>query len=302
MPHDHHHHHRHIDPERGDSRVATAIGVNVILTVAQIIGGLLSGSMALIADAVHNFSDAISLIVAFAARRIARRPADDAMTFGYGRAEIVAALVNYTTLVVIALLLAWEGVTRLVDPPGVDGWIVVILAGVALLVDAATAFLTFRLSKESVNIRAAFLHNVTDALSSVAVMIGGTLILLYDWRLVDPLITLGISAYILWHVSREIVPVIRTLMLGSPSDTAREAVTRTIAATDGVGGVHHLHVWEIDEKRRSVEAHVVIERIEDFPETVDRIKARLKREFGISHSTIQPETRANGCPDEDHAA
>jgi cobalt-zinc-cadmium efflux system protein len=296
MPHDHPHHH-HPDPGAGDRRVAAAIGVNMLLTVAQVIGGLLSGSLALIADAIHNLSDAISLIVAFAARRIGRRPADATMTFGYGRAEVVAALVNYTTLTVIALYLVYEGVTRLIDPPEVEGWIVVILAGVALVVDAVTAALTYSMSKTSMNIRAAFLHNLADAFSSVAVIVAGTLILLYDWRLVDPIVTLGISAYILWHVGREILPVIRVLMLGSPPDLPREEVKRALEGMEGVAAVHHVHLWEIDERRRSVEAHIVVETMESFPATAARIKAMLRDRFGIGHSTLQPELSETGCPD-----
>ena len=269
----------------------------MLLTVAQVIGGLLSGSLALVADAIHNFSDAISLIVAFAARRIGRRPADATMTFGYGRAEVVAALVNYTTLTVIALYLVYEGVTRLIDPPEVEGWIVVILAGIALVVDAVTAALTYSMSKTSMNIRAAFLHNLADAFSSVAVIVAGTLILLYDWRLVDPIVTLGISAYILWHVGREILPVIRVLMLGSPPDLPREEVKRALEEMEGVAAVHHVHLWEIDERRRSVEAHIVVEAMESFPATAARIKAMLRDRFGIGHSTLQPELGESGCPD-----
>ena len=298
MPHDHvHGHHHDLDPGSGDRRVAAAIGVNMLLTVAQVIGGLLSGSLALIADAIHNFSDAISLIIAFAARRIGRRPADATMTFGYGRAEVVAALVNYTTLVMIALYLVYEGVARLLDPPEVEGWIVVILAGVALVVDAVTAALTYSMSKTSMNIRAAFLHNLADAFSSVAVIVAGTLILLYDWRLVDPIVTLGIAAYILWHVGREILPVVRVLMLGSPPDLPREEVRRALEETEGVAAVHHVHLWEIDERRRSVEAHVVVEAMDGFPATSARIKAMLKDRFGIVHSTLQPELPGSGCPD-----
>jgi len=300
MPHDtaHGHHHRHhLDPDAGDRRVIAAVAVNVLLTVAQIIGGVISGSMALIADAIHNFSDAISLIVAFAARRVGRRPADARMTFGYGRAEVVAALVNYTSLTIIALYLVYEGFARLLDPPEVEGWIVVILASVALVVDAVTAALTYTMSKTSMNIRAAFLHNLADALSSVAVIFAGTLILLYDWRLIDPIVTLGIAIYILWHVGREILPVIRVLMLGSPADTAREDVRRAIEATEGVTGVHHIHLWEIDESRRSVEAHIVVEQMDAFPRIADRIKATLRDRFGIVHSTLQPETSSAGCPD-----
>lgn len=203
MPHDH----VHIDPEAGDRRVFAAIAVNLGLTVAQIVGGIVSGSLALIADALHNFSDAISLIIAFAARKIARRPRDADMTFGYGRVEVVAALINYTTLIVIGLYLLYEAAMRFADPQPVEGWLIVIIAGIALVVDAATALLTYTMSKSSVNIRAAFLHNVADALGSIAVIVAGTLILLYDWRLIDPIVTVMIAGYILWQSFREIGPV-----------------------------------------------------------------------------------------------
>jgi cobalt-zinc-cadmium efflux system protein len=156
-----------------------------MLTVVQIIGGILSGSLALIADAIHNLSDALSLILAFVVRKIAQRPADDTMTFGYGRAEIVAALINYTTLILLGLYLAYEAVLQFFDPTGVDGWLVVVVTFFALGVDAMTALLTYALSKSSMNIRAAFLHNVADAFGSVAVIIAGIVIILYNWRLCD---------------------------------------------------------------------------------------------------------------------
>ena len=216
MPHDHGH--AHIDPDSGDRRVSIAIWANGLLTVAQIVGGILSGSLALIADALHNFSDMASLVIAFAARKIARRPADERMTFGYGRVEIVAALINYTTLILIGFYLIYEGGMRMIDPPEVQGWTVVILGGVALVVDTLTALLTYSMQKGSVNIRALFLHNLSDALASVAVIVGGSLIILYDMRWVDPAITIGIALYILYLAITEIGGPIRTLMLGSPPD------------------------------------------------------------------------------------
>lgn len=302
MPHDHEaghqgHHHRHgyIPEGAGDRNVALAVIVNLALTVAQIVGGLLSGSVALIADAVHNFSDAIALIIAFAARRIARRPANARMSFGYGRAEIVAALVNYTVLIVISVWLGYEAVVRLIDPPEVAGGIVVVLAGLALVIDLATALLTWRLSKESTNIRAAFLHNLADAGSSVAVIIGGALIWAFDWRAADPVITLMISGWILWHALSEIGPVIRILMLAAPTDLETEALRRAIEAEEGVVGIHHLHLWQMDERRSSVEAHLVLEEGTDFSEAVRRVKRLLAEEFGIQHTTLETETRASGC-------
>lgn len=297
MPHDHGH--AHLDPKSGDRRVAIAIWANGLLTVAQILGGIVSGSLALIADAIHNFSDMASLLIAFGARKIARRPADARMTYGYGRVEIVAALINYTTLVVIGAWLLYEGAMRLVDPPQVAGWTVIVMGGVALIVDTLTAALTYSMQKDSTNIRALFLHNLSDALASVAVVAGGTLILLYDWRWVDPAVTIGIAAYILYLALTEIGGPIRTLMLGTPPGLDVERLLERLEAAEGVSGLHHLHVWQMQEHEAALEAHVVVSDA-DWPraeEIKDRLRALCRDEFGIGHTTFELERPGAGCPD-----
>ena len=283
------HEHVHLDPESKDKRVAIAIWANGILTLAQIGGGIFAGSLALIADALHNFSDMVSLVIAFAARKIARRPADSQMTFGYGRVEIVAALINYTSLIIIGLYLVYEGGMRIIDPPEIKGWWVVWLGGIALVVDTLTALLTYSMQKGSVNIRALFLHNLSDALASVAVVIGGTLILLYDMRWVDPAITIGIAGYILYLGLTEIGGTIRTLMLASPEDIDTEAVIQALSDIDGVIGLHHVHFWQMGEHEASLEAHVVIEENAwgQLENTKYRIKQALKQNFNIQHSTLE---------------
>lgn len=291
MPHDH----PPLPDEGGDRRLWIATGANILLTVAQIVAGLFSGSLALIADAIHNLSDAISLVLALVARRIARRPADAAMTFGYGRAEVVAALINYTTLITLSIWLAFEGVMRLFDPQDVEGWTVVIVAGIALAVDTLTAFLTLKMAKHSMNIRAAFLHNLADALGSVAVIVAGTLILLYDWRLIDPIVTLGISAYILWHAASEIMPVIRILMMGSPYQPTAEDVLGALRALPDVVDVHHLHLWYMQEDEIALEAHIVQAGQDD--RLRKSAKALLADRFHIHHSVIEVEPADDACED-----
>jgi cobalt-zinc-cadmium efflux system protein len=296
MAHDHAHH---VDAEAGDRRVALAVAVNLGLTAVQIVAGIVSGSLALIADAVHNLADAMSLVIAFAARRIARRPSDAKMTFGYGRIEVVAALVNYTTLIVVALYLVYEAVMRFAAPPGVEGWIVVVVAGVALVVDAVTALLTWRLSRQSVNIRAAFLHNLTDALGSVAVIFAGTLILLFDWWLIDPIVTLGIAGYIMWLSVKGIVPVARILMLGSPDDLEADEICDAIEAVPGVVSVHHLHLWLMQERVPALEAHVVLDSagVDKAAKVKRHIRDILSGRYGIDHATIETETPDEACRD-----
>ncbi|WP_024352387.1 cation diffusion facilitator family transporter [Aurantimonas coralicida] len=299
MPHDHGH--AHIDAKSGDKRVAIAIWANGILTVAQIVGGILSGSLALVADALHNFSDMASLVIAFGARKIARRPADARMTFGYGRIEIVAALINYTTLILVGFYLIYEGGMRMIDPPPVAGWTVVILGGVALAVDTLTAMLTYSMQKGSVNIRALFLHNLSDALASVAVIVGGALILLYDMRWVDSAITIGIALYILYLAFTEIGSVIRTLMLGSPPDIDTDAVIEAISNVKGVAEVNHVHFWQMEEHEAAVDTHVVIadsdlERLEDIKSAIKQV---VKEKFDISHSTLEFERAGHAHWDAD---
>lgn len=294
MPHDHGH--AHLDPASGDRRVAIAIWANGLLTVAQILGGLLSGSLALIADAIHNFSDMAALVIAFGARKIARRPADDRMTYGYGRIEVVAALINYTTLILLGAWLLYEGAMRLIEPPQVAGWTVVILGCVALMIDALTAALTYSMQKDSANIRALFLHNLSDALASVAVVVGGTLILLHDWRWVDPAITVGIAAYILYLALSEIGGPIRTLMLGTPPGLDVDKVIARLAGVEGVCGIHHVHVWQMQEHQAALEAHVVIPN-KHWAEA-ETIKRRLRgtcHDLGIGHTTFELERVDAGC-------
>ena len=298
MVHSHHHHHHHIDPKTGDGRLALAVGVNIMLTVAQIIGGILSGSLALIADALHNLSDALSLFIAFFARKVARRPADDIMTFGYGRAEVVAALINYTSLIIVGLWLAFEAVMRFLDPQPVDGWLVVGLAGLALVIDLVTAWLTFRMAKDSVNIRAAFLHNVADALGSVAVIAAGIAILVFDWLWIDPAITLLIAAYILWMAWGEMGGVIRILMLGTPEHLTLHDVKASIMAVEGVDGLHHLKLWSAQEHETTLSAHIVIAQ-SAWGNVVwirQNIRTTLHDVHGIEMVTLELETAPEVCP------
>jgi cobalt-zinc-cadmium efflux system protein len=234
-------------------------------------------------------------VIAFWARRIARRPADARMTFGYARAEIVAALINFTTLILLGLYLGYEAIMRLLDPQPVAGWTVVIIAGIALVVDLATALLTFAQSRESMNIKAAFLHNVADALASVAVILGGVVILLYDWTLIDPILTLVISGYVLWHGLTEIGGAIRILMLAVPEGTNPETVIEAMLEVDGVENVHHVHLWGFDEKRVSLEAHLVLAPGAVATAAKSAVRQLLRERFAVTHVTLETELAGEAC-------
>lgn len=290
MPHDHAHAH-----VTGDRPLIVAVTVNLALTVAQIAGGIAAGSMALIADGVHNLSDALSLILAFGARKLARRGPTPGYSFGMRRAEVVAALVNFTTLVVIALWLAAEALGRLADPPPVAGGLVMALAGLALVVDIATAALTFRLAQGSLNIRAAFLHNLADAGASVAVLLGGVLIWAFGWYWADPVMTLVISGAILWHVAGDLPAVWRILMLGAPRRLDATAVAARLTAHPGVRALHGLHLWQIDETTAALQAHLVIDPDADPATLLRDLKAMLAAEHDIALTTFEIETEGSPC-------
>lgn len=280
--------HKH-DFVEGDRKVIWAVLVNLLLTIAQIVGGLVSGSLALIADAIHNLSDAMALVIAFGARKIARQPANAEMSFGYGRAELIAALINYTTLIVIGCFLVYEATWRFFEPQQVDGWIVVVLAALALVIDLITAGLTHKLAKHSMNIRAAFLHNVADALGSIGVIVAGTVILLYDWRYIDPLVTIGIAIYILWQAFTEGLDVVRVLMLTTPPGIDREKLIQSITKIEGVIDVQHIHVWQIDERRISLEAHLFVSSkdVNECELVKNKVRERLSESYGVQHSTLE---------------
>ena len=297
-----HHSHSHADtedtPGPSDARLLAAVAVNGLLTVVQIAGGLLSGSLSLVADALHNLGDAGALLIAWVARRIGRRPADRFQTFGYRRVELVGALINATTLNVVGLYLLYEAVTRVVDPPPVAGWTVVIVAGVAFAVDVATALLTYAMAKGSLNVKAAFAHNVTDALGSVAVIVAGILIVRYQLYLADVVATCLIAGYALYHgvvITRE---ASRILTLGVPLDIHVPALADALRAVDGVVDVHHVHVWELDESQKSFEAHIVVERQDAvLAAQVKRLARAVLERHGITHSTLECEYGAvkDGC-------
>lgn len=290
-----HHHHHHFDLENAsEKKLWFAVAANIGLTVAQIIGGIVSGSLALVADALHNFSDAATLILALIAIRIGRKPADEFKTFGYKRAETIAALINLTTLILLGLYLIYEALVRFITPEPIMGWVVITVAGIALLIDLYTAFLTYAQSKTSMNMRAAFLHNLTDAAASVGVIISGAVIVTLGWVYVDALMTLLIAGYVLWHGWLEMPKVIHLLMEGTPAGIFIKDIIKDAEAIDNVKNMHHVHVWHIDEQRNALEAHVVLNDLSQMDESKKAIKAMLNDEYGIHHSTLEFETEACG--------
>lgn len=285
-----------------DRRIGYAVVLNVLLTVAEVIGGIASGSVALVADALHNLNDAVALLIALIARRIARKQPDEQRTFGYRRAEVIGGLINLVALAVVGVFLAYESILRFFEPSDVGAWIIIIVSGVAFTVDILTVVLLYAMRKGSVNVRAAFAHNLSDALASVAVLVGGIVILLFGVTWIDPLLSLVIVAYIFWQVYQLLPGTVRLLMESAPEGLNLGNLVQQVLEVEGVRGVHHLHVWQLDEHENALEAHVVVAKDDasEMDTIKNAVKKLLERDFGVTHAMLEVEFAATADePDHD---
>ena len=280
--------HQHYRPENNRGLIF-AVFINLSLTLFQFIGGILSGSLSLLADAVHNLSDAASLGIALFARKISLKPADEAKTFGYQRAEVIAALINTTLLITISLYLIYEAFLRLLEPQVIAGSIIIYVATIALIIDILTAIITFKKSKNNMNMKAAFLHNLSDALSSIAVIITGLLIFLYKIYWIDTALTFLVAGFILWQAMKLLPNTIHLLMEGSPKNILPKDIKESIKNIVGIKDIHHIHIWHLDENRIAMEANVIVtaNRLSEVEPIKDKIKNLLKNNFNIVHSTLE---------------
>jgi cobalt-zinc-cadmium efflux system protein len=280
--------HRH-HPATG-SNILITILLNSIITIAQIIGGLVSGSMALLSDAAHNFSDVLSLFISYWASRLSGREQTLKQTYGFKRAEIFAAFINSATLLVIAGILIWQAVARLINPQAVSASIVIWLAALGILLNGVS-LIFIRREKSSMNMRSAFLHLFADMLTSVAVLAGGFAIKYFSWYRIDGILTLVISLYLIyssWGIFRE---SIRIFMQFTPSGINIEEIAVRISSLEGVKNMHHVHVWQLDDNEILLEAHIDMDadcRISRFEEILEEAE-KILTEFGIHHCNIQPE-------------
>jgi len=300
MSHDHKHHHHNDFEDASIAKLWISIGLNLIITIAEVIGGIVSNSLALLSDAVHNLNDTVSLGISLFARKISKKGVSRQKTFGYKRAEIIGAFINLITLVIVALFLIKEGVERFMDPQPIDGLTMFWVAIIGLAGNLITAALLFKDSRENLNLKSAYIHILSDALSSVGVIIGGWLIMKYQWYVVDTVLTIGIGAYILWHSYHMLRETIDILMESKPDHLELTELEDQMNFINGVCGVHHLHVWRLDEHQILLECHIVIEK-EDAMQ-MEKVKTKLKKmlhdKFEITHSTLEFEFEP--CTDHHH--
>ncbi len=290
------HAHAH-DFESNSKKLYIAIFINVILTLFQIVGGIMAGSLSLLADALHNFSDAGAIIIAVIARRIGNKPASSRMTFGYKRAEIIGTLINSVSLIAVGVYLIAESIERYFNPQPVDGWIVFVVAGIALIIDIATALLTYSSgAKDNLNIRAAFIHNVSDAMASVAVIIAGILIIYFQWYVVDLITTVIISIYVIYHGVILLRKAILILMEATPEEIDIDKIKATICKLEPIESIEHVHVWEISDKRYMFTANLILVDKNQSEAVLQLVKQHLMAEFNIAHTTLEviDKTQDNG--------
>lgn len=278
-------------PDRSASRRRLRIAAILAGTymVAEVIGGIITGSLALLADAGHMLSDVGALVASLLAIRIAQRPASDRRTYGYHRAEILVALGNGITLVAISLVIFVEAWKRLTDPPEVLGGTMLAIATGGLLVNLAAVAILSKSRDESLNVRGAWLHVLTDALGSVQAIAAGAVIWAFGWSWADPVASILIGLLVLYSSWSLLAETVNVLMEGAPGHIDVGEVERTLLDAEGVDGVHDLHVWTITSGFVALSAHVVAPEPAP-PGLVRRLEEQLHDRFGIEHTTLQVET------------
>ena len=292
VAHAHHHAHGHghahgsVDGSR--KALGWALAITVAFGVVQIVGGIVFGSLALLADSVHNLSDGLAIGLALGAAWLAGLPAQGARTFGWRRAEILAALVNALTLIAVALWIAWGAWERFRHPTSVGGLGVLAIGAIGIVANGVPVWMMLRhADRTNLNVRGALIHAATDVLGSVGVVIAGAIVMLTGWTRADPVIAALIGLVVLissWQLLRDSV---RILLEVAPAGLEPDVIGRTIASEPGVRNVHDLHVWTITSGLDALSAHVVIAEAADADEVLHRLEGVLEELFGITHSTLQ---------------
>ena len=291
----HHHGHDHAGHDHGTGsreserrRMAWTIGTTALILIAEVVGGILSHSLALLSDAGHMFSDVVAQGLSLAAMILAARPSDSRRTYGWYRLEILAALMNGLTLFVLSAWILWSGWQRLRSPVEVHTGLMLAVAGVGLLANMIGAWLLH--GARSLNARSAYLHLLLDLLSSVAVLVAGAaMYFARGWYWLDPLLSMLIGVFILYSAYRLIREAVDVLLETVPRGIDLGGVSRAIGGVNGVVAVHDLHIWTITSGLYALSAHLVVAN-KDRDELIRRVNEMLRRDFSIAHTTLQPES------------
>ena len=289
--------HSHLTHETTGQRLLITMLLNFVITIAEIIGGILSGSLSLISDALHNFSDGISIIISYAAIKLKGKEYSQKHTFGFKRAEILAAVINSSVLVIVCFYLFYEAVIRIQNPEPIKGMLMTVVAAIGLTANVLGTLLLKRDAANSMNIRSSYLHLLSDAISSVAVIIGGLAILFWNIYWLDPILTILIGLYILKESFHILMEATHVLMEGTPPGISIEDIQKEVEQIEGVEDIHHVHSWMVGENDIHLEAHINVPdmMISESNELREKVENVLKEKFRISHITLQFE--CNQCAD-----
>jgi cobalt-zinc-cadmium efflux system protein len=292
MGHSHSHNHSHDHKDLKGRNLFITILLNVLITLAQVIGGILSGSLALLSDALHNFSDVLSLIISYVANLLAKKKASLNKTFGYKRAEIIAAFVNSSTLIIVSIILVKEAIERFINPIEIESNLVIWLSLLGILANGFSVLLIKKDAKANMNMKSAYLHLFTDMMASVAVLIGGLLMKFYELYWVDPVLTILIALYLVYMGYDLLKTSTRVLMLFTPNTIEVQEIVSEITKIRSVKNVHHVHIWQLNEDEVHLEAHIDFDEdinLSEFDKILETIEEEVYHKFGINHLNIQPE-------------
>jgi cobalt-zinc-cadmium efflux system protein len=278
--------------ESSSSKLGIVIALNFIITIAEIIGGLLSNSLSLISDSLHNLSDAVAILLSYIALKISKKAHTLKRTFGYKRIQIIIALFNASIIILVSIFLFREAYLRFINPSPISGGIMLAVAIIGLIANAVSVFLLKKGTKYNINIKSAYLHLLADTLSSVAVVVGGVIIYFYNIYWVDPLLTTIIGIYVIKEAYSIISEAYNILMQSTPASINLMEIKSNLEEIKEVSNIHHVHVWQLDEKNIFFEGHVdLIDNftIKEIEIIQQKIKNVLFQKFDINHVTIQAE-------------
>lgn len=295
MAHNHTHHNS-LNTTTG--RLLITMLLNFVITIAQIIGGVISGSLALISDALHNFSDGVSIIISYIAVKLKQRNNSPRHTFGLKRAEILAAVINSSVLIVIYVFLFYEAFRRFFEPHKIEAGTMMFVAFIGLIANIIGTLLLKRDAKNSINIRSSYMHLLSDSVSSVAVILGGIAIAVWNVSWVDPLLTILIGIYIIKESYDILGEAIHVLMEGAPPEISIESIQEEVEKFSEVENIHHIHLWMVGDNDVHLEAHVNVNdmTISESDKLRMKIERLFESKFGIHHITLQFE--CNQCLEE----
>ncbi len=294
------HNHNHSRGELRERNLLISIFLNILITVSQVVGGLISGSLALLSDALHNFSDVLSLIISYVANKLSKKKASTNKTFGYKRAEIIAAFVNASTLIVVAILLIIEAIKRFKNPQEIVSELVIWLSILGIVANGLSVLLLKEDAEKNMNMKSAYLHLFTDMMASVAVLIGGLLMKYVEAFWIDSVLTFVIALYLIFMGYRLLRDATRVLMLFTPEHIPVKEIVNLVNEIEGIKSIHHVHIWQLNEEEIHLEAHIDFEndiKLSEFDIILEEIEKMLFKAYHINHINIQPEFKK--CDEKD---